>query len=144
MGETVYQPVSATDAHDADLKLETSEPFTSSPQPTTRPFRRLLSSRDLLSKRALLSYARHLLPSFLQRQPATKPRPGGPGGFNIDSLDGLRGLACLCVVNQHFTQAFTRRLFWNGWGQSPDDYWLAEAPFIKVFWAGSAQVFTFL
>lgn len=141
MNETDYQPLSSTAVEDGDLKKESSESFS---QSATRRLRRLPSSRDLLSKRALLSYATRLLPSFLQRQPAPKPRPGGPSRSNIDSLDGLRGLACLCVVNQHFTQAFTRRLFWNGWGQSQDDYWLAEAPFIKVFWAGSAQVFTFL
>lgn len=142
MGDTVYQPLSSTAAHDDHLKQETSEAFP--PQTTSRRFRRLLAGRDLFSKRTLLSLGTRLLPSFLQRQPAPKPRTGGPKGSNIDSLDGLRGLACLCVVNQHFTQAFTRRLFWNGWGQTPDDYWIAEAPFIKVFWAGSAQVFTFL
>lgn len=142
MGDTAYQPLSSTAADHGDLKHETSESF--SPRSAARRLGRSLSGRDLFSKRALLSYASRLLPSFLQRQPTTKPRPAGLKGSNIDSLDGLRGLACLCVVNQHFTQAFTRRLFWNGWSQSPDDYWLAEAPFIKIFWAGSAQVFTFL
>lgn len=125
---------------------EVSEDFFNEyfPPSLRRRFVRPGFGRDFSPKHALISFFTHLIPSFLQRQPSTKSTNPRAGRGNIDSLDGLRGLACLCVVNQHFTQPFTHRLFLAGWGQSDDDYWLAEAPLVKVMWSGSAQVITFL
>jgi peptidoglycan/LPS O-acetylase OafA/YrhL len=58
------------------------------------------------------------------------------------ALDGLRGLSCLFVLNQHFTQTYTGTIPW-GWHSGPDMKYIPQFYFIRVLWAGSASVFTF-
>lgn len=62
---------------------------------------------------------------------------------SLVALDGLRGLACLCVLNQHYSQIYTDRNFYFGWKTSPTDVYIPQFYFIKVLWSGSANVFTF-
>ncbi|ETN44305.1 uncharacterized protein HMPREF1541_10485 [Cyphellophora europaea CBS 101466] len=80
-----------------------------------------------------------LKPSFLRAANASAKRPTN----SLAALDGLRGLACLCVLNQHYSQIYSDRNFLYGWLAQPTDVYLPEFPFVKVLWSGSAQVFTF-
>lgn len=42
-----------------------------------------------------------------------------------------------------YTSTFTARIYHFGWGTFPEDRNLAQFPFVKILWSGSAQVFTF-
>ncbi|ETN45258.1 uncharacterized protein HMPREF1541_09089 [Cyphellophora europaea CBS 101466] len=114
------------------------------------------------------------VPSFLRSSTKSASRPNA----GLMALDGLRGLACLAVVNQRmslpvshdqnlpqtmpevtfkvnvqmlisfrvladYTSTFTARIYHFGWGTYPQDKNLAQFPFVKILWSGSAQVFTF-
>ena len=59
------------------------------------------------------------------------------------ALDGLRGLACLTVINQHYTQLYTDRLFLHAWRTAPTDVYIPQWPIVRILWCGSANVFTF-
>lgn len=73
--------------------------------------------------------ATFFIPSFLQ---SNRPREKRPNE-TFAALDGLRGLACLCVFNQHYTAAFTSRLFEGGYLSTPADIYVTEWPFVRIF-----------
>lgn len=116
------------------------------------PFIRSFFTFRLL-KRALV----FLLPSPLQRcshsaSPATSRtinQTATSPGENLGHLDALRGLACLCVVNQHFTTAMTRT-FYTAWGGPcvgpicpvPNRY-VVQLPYVNLLWNGHAMVAIF-
>lgn len=103
----------------------------SQPLPTSPNFGP--KSRTLRGLRNLLT------PSFLYPSTETTSRPNA----GLAALDGLRGLACFAVVNQHYTSTFNSRIYHYGWGTAPEDKIFIQLPFIKLLWAGSAHVFTF-
>jgi len=70
-----------------------------------------------------------LTPSFLTNHAATTPSKSG-----IAALDGLRGLACLFVFNEHYVICY----------QSIETQtWIMRVPFIRLLWYGKAAVFLF-
>ena len=70
-----------------------------------------------------------LAPSFLTTQAATTPSKSG-----IAALDGLRGLACLFVFNEHYVICYQSR---------ESQAWIMRVPLIRLFWYGKAAVFVF-
>lgn len=56
-------------------------------------------------------------------------------------LDGLRGLAALCVYNHHFLYQYTWMIF-LGWDGKDND-WAIDLPIIRVFYLGPPMVSTF-
>ncbi|KPI43315.1 uncharacterized protein AB675_7154 [Cyphellophora attinorum] len=89
--------------------------------------------------RAATGFVGFLKPSFLLAESHAEKRVDG----SLAALDGLRGLACLCVLNQHTTQVFTERLYKYGYKTAPTDVYFPQWPFVRILWTGSAQVFTF-
>ena len=85
--------------------------------------------------------ANALLPSFLVKSSDRRKITPTPNQ-NVASLDGLRGIACLIVVNQHFTYNFTEQIF-AGWGTTPTAYYIPQLPFVCVLWSGQAMVSVF-
>ena len=88
----------------------------------------------------LKAIAYGLLPSFLLKSSLRKPAV--TTNQNVASLDGLRGIACLIVVNQHFTYNFTEQIF-QGWGMTPTAYYIPQLPFVCLLWSGQAMVSVF-
>ena len=82
-----------------------------------------------------------LLPSYISRR-----IKGGDAESSasqkIATLDGLRGIACLIVVNQHLTYNFTEAIF-RGWGLDDNNKWLAQVPGISLLWDGRSMVAIF-
>lgn len=91
--------------------------------------------------RMLKSVGYALLPSFLQRSGPQSDK-SQKTGQNIATLDGLRGIACLIVVNQHFTYNFTENIF-HGFGSTETDRYITQLPFISLLWSGVAMVSVF-
>ena len=85
----------------------------------------------LLDYRPRARFRRLLLalrPSFLKPSVRAGPRNG------IAALDGLRGLACLFVFNEHYVICY----------QSPgSQHWINRVPFIRLWWYGKGAVFLF-
>ncbi|KAI1619614.1 acyltransferase family-domain-containing protein [Exophiala viscosa] len=82
---------------------------------------------DFISVMSRLGY--HLLPSFLQKSPKARPKHGG-----IAALDGLRGLACLFVFNEHYVICYQSK---------NSQHWINRVPFIRLWWYGKGAVFLF-
>lgn len=70
-----------------------------------------------------------LIPSWITNPAATKPSKSG-----IASLDGLRGLACLIVFNEHYVICYQSR---------DTQVWFMRVPFIRLLYYGKASVFIF-
>ncbi|EXJ89621.1 hypothetical protein A1O3_02688 [Capronia epimyces CBS 606.96] len=70
-----------------------------------------------------------LIPSWITTHAATTPSKSG-----ISALDGLRGLACLFVFNEHYVICYQSR---------DTQVWLMRVPFIRLLWYGKAAVFLF-
>lgn len=84
--------------------------------------------------------ARFLIPSFLQGPEACqliRPDQLSPTAY----LDGLRGLAALCVFFCHFFFMG----FWVGWGwgSNGENYYIPKLPFIRLWAEGSGAVAVF-
>lgn len=86
-------------------------------------------SRPLDGLGALKRFIWTLVPSFFTSPAATTPSKSG-----IAALDGLRGLACLFVFNEHYVICYQSR---------ETQIWLMRVPFIRLFWYGKAAVFLF-
>jgi hypothetical protein len=69
-----------------------------------------------------------LIPSFLKSTTTTEKR----AKTKYAALDGLRGLACLCVLNQHHTTPFTGRLYQYGFMTAPTDVYVPQWPLVRV------------
>jgi hypothetical protein len=82
--------------------------------------------RPPVSLRNLIKF---LIPSFLRSSQHEEKRANG----SLAALDGLRGLACLCVLNQHYTQCYTDRLFKYGFLTAPTDVYVPQWPFVRIF-----------
>ena len=93
--------------------------------------------------RLLHSFVLALLPSFVRPQlsNATPPERRSSGG-NVAALDGLRGLACLFVVNHHYTSIFTDAIY-RGYGSTDKDCWMFQLPILNLPFRGSAMVAIF-
>ena len=70
-----------------------------------------------------------LVPSFITNHAATAPSKSG-----IAALDGLRGLACLFVFNEHYVICYQ---------SVRTQVWIMRVPFIRLLWYGKAAVFLF-
>ncbi|KAK5048165.1 hypothetical protein LTR84_005835 [Exophiala bonariae] len=70
-----------------------------------------------------------LIPSFITSNASTTPSKSG-----IAALDGLRGLACLFVFNEHYVICYQSR---------DTQVWIMRVPFIRLLWYGKAAVFLF-
>jgi peptidoglycan/LPS O-acetylase OafA/YrhL len=78
-----------------------------------------------------------LLPSFItHRSPSNKADCN-----SIAALDGLRGLACLIVFNEHLSYNFTST-FLFGYGVD-NRRTIVQWPFVRVLWSGFSMVSTF-
>ena len=80
-----------------------------------------------------------LLPSFLRRQMGSSPPQTHAN--TIAALDGLRGLACLFVFNEHLSLNFTDQ-FMYGYGVQ-DRRTFVQLPFVRVMWSGFSMVSIF-
>ena len=81
-----------------------------------------------------------LVPSFLgasRNGPASNPNEAN----SIAALDGLRGLACLFVFNEHLTYNFSTS-FLYGYGIA-DKRNFIQWPLIRIFWSGFSMVAIF-
>jgi hypothetical protein len=81
-----------------------------------------------LWKKVAAGLVAFLKPSFLVAESLAEKRVNG----SLAALDGLRGLACLCVLNQHTTQAFTDRQFGYGFKTTPTDVYFPQWPFVRI------------
>jgi peptidoglycan/LPS O-acetylase OafA/YrhL len=82
-----------------------------------------------------------LLPSWFHRRPANATEQPSTAR-NIATLDGLRGIACLIVVNHHFTYNFTETIM-VGWGVDEENKHISQLPGINLLWDGQAMVAIF-
>ena len=91
-------------------------------------------------QRILKTIANALIPSFLRVSAA--PTSSKPNGTNsVAALDGLRGLACLFVFNEHLTYNIDTSFLY---GYSVEDRRsITQWPFIRVFWSGFSMVAIF-
>lgn len=89
--------------------------------------RRTYGQFDVLGSVKRFFYA--LIPSWITTHSATTPSKSG-----ISALDGLRGLACLFVFNEHYVICYQSR---------ETQVWLMRVPFIRLLWYGKAAVFLF-
>lgn len=69
-----------------------------------------------------------LIPSFLKPSGKASPKHG------IAALDGLRGLACLFVFNEHYVICYQSR---------NSQHWINRVPFIRLWWHGKGAVYLF-
>jgi peptidoglycan/LPS O-acetylase OafA/YrhL len=82
-----------------------------------------------------------LLPSY--RSERLSEKEAGVGSpDHIAALDGLRGLACLIVLNQHFSLSYSKA-FLEGWNGTQGRNWIIQLPIIRILWAGNAMVAVF-
>ncbi|KAK2015452.1 acyltransferase [Colletotrichum eremochloae] len=80
-----------------------------------------------------------LLPSFLARALGHVDEDAAiPAVTTTSYLNGLRGLAATFVAIYHNTDDF----LWvhRGWGQTPEDYYLVQLPFIRLVYAGGSYM----
>lgn len=82
-----------------------------------------------------------LLPSFIFQRIAGR-KSEAKNSQNIASLDGLRGIACLLVFNQHFSYNYSQA-FLEGWNGQEDRQWIIQLPIIRILWSGNAMVAIF-
>lgn len=75
-------------------------------------------------------------------KPLLKPLTPPTRNQNIAALEDLRGIACLIVVNQHFTYNFTEQIF-ASWGTEPQAHYITQIPIVSALWAGHAMVEVF-
>ena len=104
----------------------------------------------------LKRFAVFLLPSPLQPylstplSCATFPSSRKPdSGSKLAHLDALRGLACLVVINQHFTTALSTAIYIAYGGPCigpvcpiPNNY-IIQLPYVNLLWNGHAMVAVF-
>ncbi|EHY58285.1 hypothetical protein HRR83_004856 [Exophiala dermatitidis] len=89
--------------------------------------RRTYGQFDTLGSVKRFFYA--LIPSWITTHSATTPSKSG-----ISALDGLRGIACLFVFNEHYVICYQSR---------NTQVWIMRVPFIRLLWYGKAAVFLF-
>lgn len=82
-----------------------------------------------------------ILPSYISHR--IVGRKSEPNDTQNDaSLDGLRGVACLLVFNQHLSYNFSQA-FLEGWNGQEDRNWIIQLPIIRILWSGNAMVAIF-
>ena len=79
-------------------------------------------------------------PSFITRQYAEQASETKSSN-GIPALDGLRGLACLFVINEHLTYNLSTT-FLHGYGDAGLKS-IIQWPFIRIFWSGFSMVAIF-
>lgn len=83
-----------------------------------------------------------LLPSFLKSRASPSASSTTKSSKSaIAALDGLRGIACLFVFNEHFTYNYSHN-FLYGYGVEGRRS-VVQWPFIRVFWSGFSMVAIF-
>ncbi|KXT13487.1 hypothetical protein AC579_8620 [Pseudocercospora musae] len=73
------------------------------------------------------------------RHSGTTTRAASPDqstSARYEHLDGLRGLAAVCVVIMHVTPDFTAGLHEHGFGEVMEYWHLTSFPFIRLIWSG--------
>ena len=132
-----------------DLKIQIEEQFHAVGQDSDSAFSSTCRSlwRTPYHRSALLKpfrdIARGMLPSFL-KAPASPPNSTTAkvnSSSNIAALDGLRGLACLFVFNEHLTYNLTNN-FLLGYGVYQQRT-IIQLPFIRLAWSGFSMVAIF-
>lgn len=75
--------------------------------------------------------------------PVTMPEAAAKPRHSTAYLDGLRGIAAVCVFNQHYITGIvmTENLF--GFGESGSHYHFISLPFVRLLTSGSAAVTLF-
>ena len=86
-------------------------------------------------------FLRALAPSFLIRKDPEEAAASAKKPVKISTLDGLRGLACLFVFNEHFTYNFPSP-FLLGYGVDGHKA-LIQWPGIRMLWSGFLMVSIF-
>lgn len=126
-------PKSQPDEQYADLEDESNETAPLTGGPSAAAARSYLVPKlpsyhlDVLG--CLLRFVSGLVPSFITNHAATTPSKSG-----IAALDGLRGLACLFVFNEHYVICYQ---------SVRTQVWIMRVPFIRLLWYGKAAVFLF-
>lgn len=82
---------------------------------------------------------RWLLPSFLLSSPRIS---NASPTSNIAALDGVRGIACLIVFNEHISYSIITHTFVHGFGLD-GTYFPSQLPFIRLFLSGTSMVNVF-
>lgn len=82
-----------------------------------------------------------LLPSYIAQRLTGRP-PEANGSQKVASLDGLRGLACLFVLNQHLSYTYSQA-FLEGWNGGEHRAWIIQLPILRIPWSGHAMVYVF-
>jgi peptidoglycan/LPS O-acetylase OafA/YrhL len=100
---------------------------------------RWLFVRQLRIKLRMIGLA--ILPSYISHRVAEK-KPVSKNSHNLASLEGLRGVACLLVLNQHFSYNYSRA-FLEGWNGKEGRRWIVQLPIIRLLCSGNAMVAIF-
>ena len=82
-----------------------------------------------------------ILPGYISSRMTGQPSESKKSQ-NIASLDGLRGIACLFVFNQHFSYSYSQK-FLEGWDGTEGRQWVIQLPVIRILWSGNAMVAVF-
>ena len=91
-------------------------------------------------RRIAQTIANGIIPSFLKTSgPSGSAKSAGAN--SIAALDGLRGLACLFVFNEHLTFNIDTS-FLYGYGVE-DRRSIVQWPFVRIFWSGFSMVAIF-
>jgi len=100
----------------------------------------VLRKRGRLLKRTAIA----VLPSFVQARLSPAASPSATPTIKtsgVHVLDGLRGVACLIVFNEHYTRPYTDT-FHYGYGIDGRRSFV-QWPFVRVMWSGTAMVTIF-
>jgi peptidoglycan/LPS O-acetylase OafA/YrhL len=92
-------------------------------------------------RRKLLLIGLAILPSYLSNR-ITGQTHESKNSQNVASLDGLRGIACLFVLNQHFSYSYSQA-FLHGWNGTEGREWIIQLPIVRILWSGNAMVAVF-
>ena len=138
------ETVAASDYNEDMTLQEKASPVSTSSSPRIRSFTTL--SPPFIHPSYMSRWLRQnlpaLLPSFLRSRisPSSTAAPESSKSA-IAALDGLRGVACLFVFNEHFSYSYSHT-FLYGYGVE-DHRSIVQWPFVRIFWSGFSMVAIF-